>query len=135
MRKLVMIAAVVLTVFSVPIVALAWHPTVSGDVICDEQSGQYVVTWRVTNTDGDQNWNPEGETMTITSSSRNVFPARTQVPDEGTVSAVERFPGGHNGRVRMKVTAVWPSDQTGSSRTASVELAGACSVPETTRTT
>jgi hypothetical protein len=71
--------------------AFAHHPTVSGDIVCNEQNGTYDVTWRVAN----GNW--ENRTMTLDRSNRSIVPLSSYAPDESK-SYTESLPGARRRR-------------------------------------
>ncbi len=104
--------------------AFAHHPTVSGDIVCNEQTGRYDVTWTVAN----GNW--ENRTMTLDQSDRSVVPLSSYAPSESK-SYDESLPGTTSGETTLTVRGDWdnggPQNVAGS---ASVRSSGTCQTPE-----
>jgi uncharacterized repeat protein (TIGR01451 family) len=100
--------------------AFAHHPTVSGGIVCNEQTGSYDVTWTVAN----GNW--ENRTMTLDQSNSSAVPPSSFAPNESK-SYNESLPGTTSGTTTLTVRADWdgggPQNVVGS---ASVQSAGTC---------
>jgi uncharacterized repeat protein (TIGR01451 family) len=119
-------AAMAMCVLIVGVTALpafAHHPTLTGSIVCNEQSATYDVTWTVSN----GNW--ENRTMTLDQSNRSVVPLSSYAPDESK-SYSESLPGTTSGVTTLTVRGDWdnggPQNVVGS---ASVESAGTCRTP------
>lgn len=99
--------------------ALAWDATASGSARCDEETGEWVVTWTINN---DPN---EDEIATITESDRASVPVGSTIPAESSVSFTERLPGDSESPT-LNIRVSWPSDENGSRASAVAELEGTC---------
>lgn len=103
--------------------AFAHHPIVSGNIVCNEQTGNYDVTWTVAN----GNW--EGRTMTLDQSNRSAVPLSSYAPDESK-SYTESLPGTTTGTTTLTVRGDWnnggPQNVVNS---ASLESGGTCQTP------
>ena len=94
--------------------ASAHHTTISGEGVCNEQTGLYDVTWTV------ENWRYDVP-VTITESSRDVVPPGTKI------ATSERFTesGLDAGEVSLEVKGRWANGNA-STNTGRVVLAGDC---------
>jgi hypothetical protein len=118
MKAVLLMAAVLATlamVFSSP--AFAWSAQVSGQAVCDEQTGEFVISWTITSEDEGSGSSRLGE---------------FELP--GTVEQSERVPGTTSGPVTLDVHVVFSNEEE-QDVSASVELTGDCEAPATTTTT
>jgi hypothetical protein len=107
---------------ALPGTAQAWSFSASGSAVCDQSSGQYVVTWTIDNSS-------EPQQLTITSSNRSAVPGGSTVPAHGSSAFSESLAGTMAGSLQLTVSGNWPSDSRGRTRSASVSLAGDCQAP------
>jgi uncharacterized repeat protein (TIGR01451 family) len=100
--------------------AIAHHPIVSGKLVCNVQTGNYDVTWTVSN----GNW--ENRVMTLDQSNRAAVPLSSYAPNESKVYT-ESLPGNTNGSTTLTVRGDWnnggPQNVVGS---ATVRSSGTC---------
>ncbi|HEX5937137.1 MAG TPA: hypothetical protein VFZ75_05535 [Actinomycetota bacterium] len=127
-RKLMAGIALCLAFMAIGVLpAFAHHPTLSSVVVCNEQTGDYDVTWTIANGDF------QGRTMTLDQSSRTAVPLSSYAPNESK-SYSESLPGDTSGVTTLTIRADW--DNGGSQdvvASTTVNTGGTCStehVPE-----
>ena len=118
----VVASAAMVVGFATP--ALAHHNTVAVSAVCNQQTGEFDVTWGVTNSETDKS-------ETITASTRSsAIAVGTTISDGGTFTSTEHFPGDSTETLSLQVSAKWENGNTNTSNTASVTLAGDCEKPD-----
>ena len=119
----VVASAAMVVGFATP--ALAHHNTVAVSAVCNQQTGEFDVTWGVTNSESDKS-----ETITASTRSSATIAVGTTISDGGTFTSTEHFPGDSTETLSLQVSAKWENGATNTSNTASVTLAGDCEKPD-----
>ena len=118
----VVASAAMVVGFATP--ALAHHNTVAVSAVCNQQTGEFDVTWSVTNSEADKS-------ETITASTRSsAIAVGTTISDGATFSSTEHLSGDSTETLSLQVSAKWENGATNTSNTASVTLAGDCEKPD-----
>jgi hypothetical protein len=100
-RKVMVVFALCLAFMSVGVLpAFAHHPILSSAVVCNEETGDYDVTWTIANGDFG------GSIMTLEESSRSAVPLSSYAPNESK-SYVESLPGSTSGATTLTIRAGW----------------------------
>jgi len=111
--------------------ASAHHPSVDGNAVCDEQTGEWVITWTVENSETDLTGeltavtvSPEADLSTITEGA--VLP----VKGDGPLQEEQRVPGDTT-HASLDVTVTWtrPYQTIVKSDHADLKLDGECAPP------
>jgi cobalamin biosynthesis Mg chelatase CobN len=100
--------------------ALAWHITVQGSAICDEASGNYVITWTI------GNWNAS-HPANVTASSTTGGSYSGSV---GNSASFQEVVPGTTTSSTLTANATWSGSNETDSKSASVSTGGDCRAPE-----
>jgi hypothetical protein len=120
-RKLTAGIALCLTFMAVGVLpAFAHQPTLSSAVVCNEQTGDYDVTWTIAN------GNFGGSIMTLEQSSRPAVPLSSYAPNESK-SYVESLPGSTTGATTLTIRAGWDDGAPDVVASTTVHTDGTCS--------
>jgi hypothetical protein len=111
------VAVAGVTVVGLAAPASAHHPIVSGEAVCNEDTGKFDVTWSIGNSEDDK-------VMTFTTDRPSVDGGT--VEEGGTVTRTEEVEAGTH---RLVVDATWPKNGVTDTRDAEVEATGACEKP------
>jgi uncharacterized repeat protein (TIGR01451 family) len=100
--------------------AFAHNAVLTGSVVCNEETGDYDVTWTITNSAA------QGSVMTLEESNRQAVPLSTFAPNE-TKTYVESLPGSTTGTTTLTIRAGWDDAAPDVVRSRSVTTDGTCS--------
>jgi hypothetical protein len=100
--------------------ALAWHITVQGSAICDEPSGNYVITWTI------GNWNAS-HPANVTASSTT---GGSYAGSVGSSASFQEVVPGTTTSSTLTANATWSGSRETDSKSASVSTGGDCQAPE-----
>ena len=100
--------------------AFAHNAVLTGSVVCNEETGDYDVTWTITNSAA------QGSVMTLEESNRQAVPLSTFAPNE-TKSYVESLPGSTTGATTLTIRAGWDDAAPDVVRSRTVTTDGTCS--------
>ncbi|HEU5005303.1 MAG TPA: DUF11 domain-containing protein [Candidatus Saccharimonadales bacterium] len=114
------VTAATVAAFAAP--ALAWSaPSGSGKATCNQTSGNYDVTWTITNT--------ESEDFVVDASNRSAIQPGDSVPAGGHRDFPDTLPGNTTGTTSLMVTGGYHDDAGPYPVTASVTTDGKCATP------
>lgn len=127
------VAAAATLILATPGLAFAHEPFVHGTATCRQASGNWEVTWYVTNSETDI----EGVLAEVVSSVpgrpiTNIVVGAHLPASKGTISGVQLVPGGPTG-VDLTVMATWqrPKQTIRQTRSGHVDFKGTCTPPRT----
>ena len=111
--------------------ASAHHPDVDGSAVCDEQTGEWVITWTVANSETDLTGTITAVTVDpVAGFTTIVVGATLPVQGDGPLTEPQRVPGSTT-HASLNVTVEWLRDYRTITRDGSkkLELGGECAPP------
>lgn len=121
MKKIISILGIsIITLLAFTVLPVqAWDFSVSGTGVCNEKTGEYDLTFSITN--------PEDETATIADSDR---PSVSGTIPANTTKDYTESVAGNSTSESLTVELDWPSDSQQPPETATIDLDGDCEAPE-----
>ena len=124
-RSFVVVAGVIMTLVLGATPALA---TVTGDFVCNQETGDFDVTWTYTTfSDADE---------TVTKTTRpEAIPVGTEIPGGTTQTFTETLPGTSTEELKLRIDVVTDTGREHVSNTVTLQLTGDCEQPPPTTVT